>query len=50
MLHMKNNGIIKMENGVRTQLETDLPFVEAFGKLIDLRSKIDGNYYWIGTL
>lgn len=44
------NGVIKMENGVRTQFETELSFKEAFSLVADLRNLNDGNYYWIGTL
>ena len=47
---MKSNNIIKMENGIRKQLETDLSFKEAFGKVAELRSLKDGNYYWIGKV
>ena len=44
------NGVIKMKDGVREQVAEGLTFGEAFMLVYKLRSKRDGNYYWIGSL
>jgi hypothetical protein len=44
------NGIMMMRDGVRTQLESGLSFLEAYSMLVDLRSLKDGSYYWIGSM
>ena len=45
------NNIIRMDRqGNRQQIATDLTFKEAYVQVMDLRSRKDGNYYWIGKL
>lgn len=44
-------GILMRDNdGKLIQLADNLTFKEAFSTVIDLRSRRDGNYYWIGSL
>ena len=42
--------LMRNTNGKLAQLANGLSFKEAFSMVCDLRSKRDGNYYWIGSL
>lgn len=42
--------LMRNADGKLMQLAENLSFKEAFSMVIDLRSKRDGNYYWIGSL
>lgn len=47
-----NNGVCmrNTETGEMIQLFENISFSEALGKVVDLRSKNDGNWYWIGKV
>lgn len=47
---MNNNGVCKKNTitGEIVQLYDGLSLSEALGKVGELRSKKDGNWYWIG--
>jgi len=42
--------LMRNTDGKTIQIEENLSFKEAFSMVADLRSKRDGNYYWIGSL
>ncbi|MEH7246481.1 hypothetical protein V7114_06735 [Neobacillus niacini] len=45
-----NNGVCMRvtKTGEIVQLQDNLSFGDAFSKVTELRSKQDGNWYWIG--